>query len=126
MITVIFKNLDKSELAREAAVERVESLIAKFPDLNSSKLRVTLEMHNSPLQPGPDHFTVKLLATSGRYKGVQLEKSATNLYVALADVVDHMLEKLNRAGDRKRVKERNGAREILPDWISAPEPECAT
>lgn len=41
-----------------------------------------------------------------------LEKSDSSLYVALAEVVDHVLEKLNRFGDRLRVKERTKARKI--------------
>ena len=110
MIKVTFKNLEKSELAREAATERVEYLAEKFPDLKGSRITVTLEMHNSPLQAGPDMFTVKFQVASGRYRDVTIEKSATNLYVALADTVDHILEKLNRTGDRTRVKERSKAR----------------
>jgi ribosome-associated translation inhibitor RaiA len=110
MIAVIFKNLDKSELAREAATERMASVIEKFPDLKASRIRVTLEMENSPIHAGPDLFNVKVHVASGRYRDVRLEKSAPNLYVALADVVEHMLEKLNRFGDRTRVKERAKAR----------------
>lgn len=110
MIKIIFKNLDKSELAREAAAERMEALVEKFPDLNESRIKVTLEMQNSPTQAGPDLFTVKVHVSGGKYRGVRLEKSAPNLYVALADLVDHMLEKLNRFGDRARVIQRNKAR----------------
>ena len=91
MIKVTFKNLEKSELAREAATERVEYLTEKFPDLKGARITVTLEMHNSPLQAGPDMFTVKFQVASGRYRDVTIEKSATNLYVALADTVDHIL-----------------------------------
>jgi hypothetical protein len=49
---------------------------------------------------------------NGRYRGVKLKKSAQNLYVALADVVEHTLEKFNRFGDRSRVKERTRARKF--------------
>ena len=112
MIQVKFKNLDKSEMAREAVEQRVEVLIHKFVDLGESKIQVTLEMENSPLQAGPDLFKVKLHVSRGRYDGVTVEKSASNLYVALAEVVDHMLEALNRFGDRARVKQRKRAREL--------------
>ncbi len=115
MIQIKFKNLDKSELAREAVNERVESLVTKFPDLGKCKIHTTLEMENSLTQPGPDLFKVKFLVTNGRYSGVVVEKSDSNLYVALADVVDHMLEKLNRFGDRTRVKERTKARKIVQE-----------
>lgn len=115
MIHVKFKNLEKSELAREAAQERIEALIEKFPGLGQSKIQITLEMQNSPTQAGPDVFKVKVHVTRGRYNGITVEKASPNLYVALADVVDHMLEALNRLGDRARVKERRIAREIVQE-----------
>lgn len=112
MIQVKFKNLEKSEMAREAAQDRIEALIVKFPDLSKSKIQVTLEMENSPIQTGPDLFKVKLHISGARYDGVTVEKEDSNLYVALADVIEHMLENLNRFGDKARVKERANAREI--------------
>lgn len=113
MIQIKFKNLEKSEIARKGVQERMESLVDKFPDLSKSKLLVTLEMENSPNQAGPDHFKVKLHISRGRYNGITVEKADLNLYVALAEVIDHMLEKLNRFGDRARVKERKSARQIV-------------
>lgn len=115
MIHVKFKNLEKSELAREAAQERIETLIEKFPDLGQSRIQVTLEMQNSPTQAGPDVFKVKVHVARSRYNGITVEKASPNLYVALADVVDHMLETLNRFGDRTRVKERRNARQIAQE-----------
>lgn len=118
MIQVKFKNLDKSELAREAAIERVECLIEKFEDLKNSRIVVTLEMENSPTQPGPDLFNVKLNVFRGRFGGTIVTKSNSNLYVALADVADHMLEKLNRIGDKERVKERSKARQLVDSALT--------
>lgn len=115
MIHIKFKNLEKSEMAREAVQDRVEALVDKFPDLNESKIQITLEMENSPLQAGPDLFKVKLHVARGRYDSITVEKADSSLYVALAEVVDHMLEKLNRFGDRSRVKERNRARQIAKE-----------
>lgn len=112
MIQVKFKNLEKSEMAREVVQERVEVLTEKFPDLSESKIQVTLEMENSPTQAGPDLFKVKLHVSRARYDGITVEKSDSNLYLALAEVVDHMLEVLNRFGDRARVKERKKARDL--------------
>lgn len=112
MIQIKFKNLEKSEMAREAVQERMEALVDKFPDLNECKMLVTLEMENSPTQAGPDLFKVKVHVSRGRYRNTTVEKSDSNLYAALAEVVDHMLEKLNRFGDRMRVKERKLARKI--------------
>jgi ribosome-associated translation inhibitor RaiA len=69
-------------------------------------------MDNSPAQPGQDLFKVKIFVSRGRYDGITLEKEDSNLYIALADVVDHMLEALNRYGDRVRVKEIKVARQL--------------
>ena len=112
MIQVIFKDLDTSELAKEVALDRMQSVVDRFPDLSESRMAVTLSMQNSPIQAGPDVFTVKVHCRGGRYRGLTLEKSGPNLYAALADVVDHMLERLNRFGDRSRVRSRESARRI--------------
>lgn len=117
MIQVKFKNLEKSEMAREAAQDRVEGLIVKFPDLVKSKIQITLEMENSPAQAGPDLFKVKFHVLGARYDGITVEKEASNLYVALADVVEHMLENLNRFGDRARVKEITKARQLTRNFL---------
>ena len=113
MINIVFKNLDRSELAREAVTERLEPIVEKFPDLQNSRINVTLEMQNSPLQTGPDLFFVKAHLHSGRYRGLRVEKSSQSLYVALADIVEHMHELLNCFGDRARVKARNNARKFV-------------
>ncbi len=123
MIQIKFKNLDKSQLAREAVYERVETLVEKFEDLTQSKILVTLEMENSPVQAGPDLFKVKLHVAGGRYDGITVEKSDANLYVALADVLDHMLEVLNRFGDKIRVKERKIARKLKQEFEKQNNPE---
>lgn len=125
MIQVKFKNLDKSEIIRETVTERVEVLGEKFEDLRDCRMTVTLEMENSPLQAGPDLFNVKLHIGTGRFKGVTVTKSNSNLYKALADLVDHMLEKLNRTGDKERVKQRTKARHITYSANSSPKNEAA-
>jgi ribosome-associated translation inhibitor RaiA len=111
MIQIIFKNLKRSELVRAAVIRRLKSVVDRFPALKGCRIHATLEMHNSPIQARPDLFTVKVLVRNGRYRGVKLKKSAQNLYVALADVVEHTLEKFNRFGDRLRVKERSRERQ---------------
>ncbi len=113
MIIIKFKNLEKSDLVKEAVESRIELIVEKFPDLNTGGIQVTLEMENSPTQAGPDLFKVKLYISNGRYRGIVIEKKDLNLYVALAEVVDHMLERLNRFGDKARVKVRAKARKVL-------------
>ena len=117
MIRIVFRNLETSDLARRAATERVEAMVAKFPDLEGETIIVNLEMDNSPFQAGRDVFWVKLQVASGRYRGLRLEKSSTNLYVALADLAHCLLEKLNRFGDRARMRQLRTARRINEESI---------
>jgi len=104
MTKIVFKNLETSELAKEIAMERLNAVLVRFPELAKSDLTLTLSMDNSPLQGGKDVFHVKFFARGGKYRGVILEKKASSLYVAMADLVDHLLERLNRFGDKVRVK----------------------
>jgi len=113
MIFIKFKNLEKSEMAGQFARDRMKALTIKFPDLKQSRMTLTFEMENSKLKAGLDLFKVKLHCAGGRYDGVTIEKSNSNLYIALADVVEHVLENLNRLGDKARVKSRTSARQIL-------------
>lgn len=112
MVKVTFKNLEKSYLAIEAAEEKLTEVVDRFPDLKDSQVNVTLSMENSPRQAGPDLFGVKVRIQGGRYHGVIIEKKASSLYVALADLVDHLLERLNRFSDKFRVKSRSQERRL--------------
>ncbi len=119
MIRILFKDLDKSELARDLALERISTVVDRFPDLRNHRVDATLSMENSPIQAGPDVFTVKLYIHGRRYKSVLIQKSAMNLYAALAAVVEHSLERLNRFGDRDRVKQRSRARKTRDTVIES-------
>jgi len=110
MIRVTFKDLDQSELAKELAIERIRTVVERFPELQKSRITITLSMENSPLHPGPDLFSVKVFCAGGKFDSVTLQKSAGSLYAALAEVVDHLLERLNRFSDRTRVKTRRKSR----------------
>jgi hypothetical protein len=112
MIKIIFKNLDRSELVVQAVNGRIEPMVEKFASLKNSQLLVTLEMENSPEQAGPDYFKIKLRILGGQHAGLLLEKSAQSLYVALADLTDHLLEAINRRGDKARVLNRNKRRKF--------------
>ena len=113
MIRIVFNNLEESQLVRDTAIQKIHATVDRFPDLIDHRMTLTLSMDNSPTKPGPDLFTVKLRIVGKKYSNIFLEKSATNLYIALADVVEHALERLNRFGDKKRVKQRNRERKLL-------------
>ncbi|MBF0207878.1 MAG: HPF/RaiA family ribosome-associated protein [Oligoflexia bacterium] len=112
MMKVIFKNLKKSEIAVAVVKERLATIFERFPNFNRSNVTVTLSMENSPRQVGPDLFTVKLFSQGGRFRNVILQKSSSNLYVAVADAVDRFSEKLGKFGDKVRVRERSMSRVV--------------
>jgi ribosome-associated translation inhibitor RaiA len=106
MTQIVFKNLEKSELAKEAVEAQIDGVKDRFPKLSDSKMVVTLSMDNSPRQAGPDLFRVKLRIERGVYHGVIMEKTAPNLYHALSELGDGLLERLNRHSDKIRVQNR--------------------
>jgi ribosome-associated translation inhibitor RaiA len=110
MIRIHFKGLRSSSITREAVEARVKALADRFPALRSSPIQLTLEMENSPHKAGADVFTVHLFVRAGRYRGLKIVKSASTLYLALAELVDPLLEAINRTGDRRRVRRRTRAR----------------
>ncbi len=110
MIQIYFKGLEPSELAREVILERIAESQERFPQLLHHRLRVTLAMENSPDQKGPDMFSVRLNISGPRFGKLMLEKRAGSLYLAAAQLQEAMLELLNRASDRPRVKSRRQQR----------------
>lgn len=102
MIQVKFKNLKKSEFIKDNIVQKIESVVNKFSIFKDKNTTVTVEMENSPFQAGPDLYNVKLQINRGKHRGINLKKSSSNLYLALATVSDHLFEILNRALDKER------------------------
>lgn len=111
MINVVFKNLEKSETAQEIVLDRIGAATERFPELKKGHLTVTVTMENSPVQAGRDSFAVKLFSRSGKFGGILLKKSASNLYVALAEVCERLLERLGRFKGRQRDKRVNRHRQ---------------
>lgn len=112
MIQIVFKDLERSELAKEVLLSRMSGALEKFPNLDGHRFIVTLSRENSAQQPGPDLFGVKLCVKGGEFNNLVLEKKASNLYVAAAELNEALLERINRAGDRARVKKRAHARKV--------------
>jgi ribosome-associated translation inhibitor RaiA len=115
MIKVVFKNLDKSELARNIVTDRLNPVLEKFPKTKGHRITVTLEMENSPAQAGLDYFKVSTMITGPLYKNIKLEKSSENLYLATAAASDGIqallgkqtlrLRKVNKSGKIKNIME---------------------
>jgi ribosome-associated translation inhibitor RaiA len=110
MIKVIFKNVEKSKLAESIVESKLAEAVDKFPDLAHHKLQATLFAENKPSQPGPDLFGIKLIVRGKKFYNLVLEKKASTLYQAVAELCEGLLERLNRATDRTRVKRRTQER----------------
>lgn len=110
MLKIVFKSLEKSELASDIVTEKFNVLIEKFPDLYDHKIEVFLSMENSSIKVGRDVFGVKVVIKGNKYGGVVVEKRNSSLYLALDDLLLVMLESLNRKGDKVRVKTRSVSR----------------
>ena len=54
MIRILFKNLDESELAKNVSLERLQTTVERFPDLEGHRMTMTFSVENSPLQAGPE------------------------------------------------------------------------
>jgi len=110
MLTVTFKNVESSQIAKDLVFERFGLLIEKFPDLENHRLQVFLSMENSITKAGLDEFAVKVVVSGKKYGGIVLQKANQNLYRALDDLFEIIADKLNRKGDRNRVKSLNRQR----------------
>lgn len=104
---IVFKNLESSELARQIVQDRIGPIISKFRSLIGHNVTVTLEMENSPLQPGPDLFTVSILINGSTHKFLKMEKADGNLYHAVAMVADGIFELLSKANDRIKTQKKS-------------------
>lgn len=107
---ITFKNLAKSDLAKEIVEERIGDLVQKFPNLSRHTIHVTLSMDNSSTKAGPDEFGVRLQVRGKLFRDLIIEKKSGTLYRAVGHVVEAMLERLNRRTDKARVKERAKSR----------------
>jgi ribosome-associated translation inhibitor RaiA len=112
MIKVTFKNLEKSNLAENIVIEKMNFLVEKFPDLEQHSIQMTLSMDNSSSQAGPDEFGIKVQIKGKKFDGLILEKREKSLYLAMALVYEALLELLNRRTDKLRVKSRTQLRKV--------------
>lgn len=113
MIKVFFKDLEKSDFAKYRAEELYARLSHKFPELKRCKATITLSEENAPGQSsGQNMFTAKFTCQSGRYKGISLERSASNMNAALSDLSDSLFVRLNRFGERERTRRLKIARRL--------------
>jgi hypothetical protein len=117
MMRIIFRNMDRSELAVEIISERMQLVFDKFERLNPLDVTMTLKMDNSPVQAGPDLFCLKFYCNRGSFRGLSIEKRSPNLYIGLADLVDTLCDRLGRNAERQRHYQIDAHRKLIDDRI---------
>lgn len=109
---VVFKNLKESTIVEQIVRSRIEESVSKFPELERHKLVATIYMENSPEQAGRDLFGVRLRISGPYHTNIILEKAESNMYLALAELQEALLERMRRAREKKRSKTRTWGRTI--------------
>lgn len=117
MVDVKFRNMPETQLVRNVAIRRIEEAVARFPKSRPRVILVTLITENSAQKPGPDVYRARTEIVGGRYHGLILDKSAPDLYVALAGVVEGLLERLNRFSDKVRILDRKLGRRLRSQTV---------
>lgn len=112
MIKLVFKNIEKSEMVKESVLEKFQPLVDRFPSVSEHDLIVTLDMENSMIQTGPDLFKVKVHFKSGEFKNITFERKASNLYVALSELVDRLHEVIRKSSLKERKIKREKSRDL--------------
>jgi len=110
MVKVIFKNLEKSDLIREIAAERVQKALEKYAIVDPLSSTVILSREHSREHSGLDEYSVKLMVGARGHKPVIVEKRATTLTNALATVLDRAMDLLHQSFARERLGVRNERR----------------
>jgi ribosome-associated translation inhibitor RaiA len=107
---VAFKNLESSEFMRNLAIEKVNHVLEKFPELDHPTVSIVISMENSQFHAGRDLFKVKAIMLSRGLKPVIIEKEAINPYQAIAHLSDRMFEVIHRSLERRRERARSDRR----------------
>jgi len=106
MLKIVFKNLESSQLAKNAVEERIRPIIDKFPSLEGHSVTLTIEMENSPKQAGPDFFSVSSLVMGRIYKELKIKRTSLSSYIANAAQTDALNKLLSRESDRLKKNHR--------------------
>lgn len=102
MLKVVFKNLQKSDLAEDIVASKLNAVLDKFPEFKASSATAILEMENSRLQADPDNFNIKLILKTRKLGSIVFKRNGSNLYQAASLLTDRLLEVLHRAVEKRR------------------------
>jgi ribosome-associated translation inhibitor RaiA len=112
MINIVFKNLQSSDLIRQTIEQQLNDVFAKFPRLSNVKASVIIDMYNSQFKKGPDLYGIKLKLNSQKIRNLFVEKKASNIYFATAELRDSLVEILARKLTKLRSKSFKKSRKL--------------
>ncbi len=95
MITVHFKNLRRSEFI-EMNAKRAFSPLLESSHMYDAILTVTVEMQNSPLKAGKDHFVVSGRLLKSKKRTLFVSKSGENVFEVIQASARVMEERLRK------------------------------
>lgn len=93
IVRVQFQRLERSELARALAEERVGEVLREFPEHTRSVFVVTLRSERSESNVTPDLFCARIVAEKPG-PPVDLESAAPSLYTALSSLQQTLRDRL--------------------------------
>jgi ribosome-associated translation inhibitor RaiA len=111
-VQIVFQNLEKSEFVEQIVHERVESVLSKFSNVEDSEATVYVSKEHSSDHSGPNLFRVKFLWRGIKSKPLVLVKASQNLYEATAQVIESLLENINRHSQKATTLRRSSQRQL--------------
>ena len=98
MVEVLFRNVERSELARQLAEDRISEIVRAFPDAPTRAVSITLGMVRSSQVSRPDLFAVHV-QWNGAFGTIAAQAQAPSLYVALELLQRSLRRKLKKASE---------------------------
>jgi hypothetical protein len=100
MLKIVFKNMESSQIVKSVLQQKINLVIDKFPLLREHRITITVEMVNSPQQPGPDLFTLSSFVSGKTFRKLKIKRSSGNFYNAAAELLDRLNELLGHESHR--------------------------
>lgn len=100
MITIRFKNLKQSEFIKRSIETAFSQFLLEY-DVPSPIISVTVEMQNSPLKAGKDHFVVcsRLLPRKGA--PLFVKKTGENIFDTISANAKILSERISKQKGKK-------------------------
>jgi ribosome-associated translation inhibitor RaiA len=100
MLNIVYKNFEPTNYTKEIILERIKPIINKFSLDHKHRVRITLEVVNSPSQAGADVYSITTFIHGITYKNFKMKRSSSDFFRAIADLVDGLQFQLGKENNR--------------------------